>query len=66
MERNEGQATKWMTVRQCAVYLGLTERAIYNHVHRGTLPFQKLGTRVFFDALEIDSTIRSSLKKRSR
>ena len=64
MEMSEGQTTRWMTVQQCALYLGLTERAIYNHIHRDSLPYHKFGSRVFFDASEIDNTIRGLKRKK--
>ena len=57
---------KWLTVKECAVYLGLTARAVYNHIHRGTLPYQKLGARVLFDPSEIDETIRHQSKRNRR
>lgn len=57
---------KWLTVNECAVYLGLTARAVYNHIHRGTLPYQKLGARVLFDPEEIDAAIRHRSKRSRR
>lgn len=47
----------WLTVKQCAAYLGLTERAIYCLVGRGLLPTHRLGRRLYFLKTEIDSRI---------
>ena len=45
---------RWLTVKDCALYLGLTESAVYNMIHRLELPYSKLGNRVRIDRYEVD------------
>ena len=50
-------AKKWLTLRDCADYLGITNRAVYCLVHRGKLPAHRNGRRLYFLIDEIDQTI---------
>ena len=47
----------WLTPAECAAYLGISVRALYNRVHRGHLPFQKLGHSLRFRRKEIDACL---------
>ena len=51
---NKIRDKRWFTVEECAEYLGLTKRAVYNMVHRREIPFSKLGERVRFDRQSLD------------
>jgi excisionase family DNA binding protein len=65
MNSNSKSGSKvWLTVEECANYLGISKRAVYNHVHRGRLPSSKLGARLLFDAALVDIAIQSPNRKR--
>ena len=51
---------KWMTLKECCVYLGLTCRALYCLVHRGAIPYYKQGRRLYFLKEELDQRILSN------
>lgn len=53
---------EWMTVKDTAKYLGRTENAIRQLIHRGLLNRYKLGRRVYLRKSEIDANIEQSLK----
>jgi excisionase family DNA binding protein len=47
-------APRYLTVAECAVYLGRTPKAIYHLVADGSIPHMRLGRRVQFDRDRID------------
>lgn len=56
----EGTKTKLVTkrafnVKDAATYLGLTEKALYNLVYRGQIPYRRIGTKkILFLIDELD------------
>ncbi len=46
---------RFLTVRQTADYLGLTVQAVYQRVHRGTIPYVKWGKAVRFDVQKLNA-----------
>lgn len=58
----EGKANgrRWLTVNECAEYLGTTPTAIRRRLARGTIPSKKLGGRVLIDRLQLDREIARS------
>jgi excisionase family DNA binding protein len=46
---------RWLDVRGAAVYLSMTETAIYTAANRHQLPFRRLGRKLMFDAVELDA-----------
>lgn len=48
----------YLTVAECAAYLGLTPKAVYHLVERGQLPCARLGRRVLFVRRSVDATVR--------
>lgn len=51
---------RWLNTKQAAEYLGMTERALYNKVHRREIPFCRLRKRLRFDRLELDRMLTNS------
>lgn len=47
----------WMTIRECAEYMRLTERAVYHMVYRNQIPYHKLGKRLRFKKEEVDADL---------
>jgi excisionase family DNA binding protein len=45
---------RYLTIREAATYLSITERALYHRVERRTVPYIKRGHRVWFDRLALD------------
>jgi excisionase family DNA binding protein len=54
---------RWLTVKDCAEYLRLTESAVYNMIHRQELPYSKLGNRVRIDRHEVDQQMLRTRKE---
>lgn len=50
----------WLNVREAAVYLGRSVRAIYNLVHKGGLPSYKFGGRLLFNKDDLDKHIEAT------
>lgn len=48
---------KWLNVDQAAAYLGLSKRAVYDRVYRGTLPSHRLGRLLRFNQDELDQLL---------
>ena len=46
--------TRWLTVKEAAVYLRRTEGAVRHLVNRREVPFVKKPRRVFFDRKALD------------
>jgi excisionase family DNA binding protein len=49
---------RYLTIRDAATYLSLTERALYHRIDRRTVPFIKRGRRVWFDRVALDRWMR--------
>ena len=49
---------RYLDVSAAAVYLSLSEKAIYHRVARRTIPFIKRGKRVLFDCQALDRWMR--------
>ena len=58
--QNETPSTtqRYLTIRDAAGYLSLTERALYHRVERRTVPYIKRGHRVWFDRFALDRWMR--------
>jgi excisionase family DNA binding protein len=44
-----------LDVKGAALYLGMTEGAVYAAVARRQIPFRRLGRKLVFDAVELDA-----------
>lgn len=51
-------APRYLDVKSCAGYMSMTEWAVYAAVHRGQLPYRRMGRKVIFDTVELDRHIR--------
>lgn len=52
---------RYLTVRQCARYIGRTEAAVYHLVAEARIPYRRLqGRRLVFDRIAIDRWIADS------
>ena len=49
-----GQVPRYLDVRGAALYLSLSERALYHRKARRTIPFIKQGGRLLFDRQALD------------
>ena len=56
----------WITVKQCALYLSKSERAIRGLLRRGIIPTQRLGKTIYIDRLVLDEQIRNTGGTRRR
>lgn len=52
----------WLTVREAAIYLSVTEQAIYSLLHKGVLTKHKIGTSVRIRREEIDAILFSNVE----
>jgi excisionase family DNA binding protein len=50
---------KWMTVRQVAKYLQVSEATIYNMARAKDIPATKLGSQWRFDQSEVDAWLHA-------
>jgi excisionase family DNA binding protein len=57
---------EWLTVKQVADYLKLSEAQVYVLVKRDQLPAHRLGNLLRFDREEIDHQLKSSSASRVR
>ncbi len=48
-------ARRYLDVAGAAVYLSMTEGAVYAAVARRQIPFRRLGRKLVFDAVELDA-----------
>lgn len=46
--------TKYMTLRQCAEFLGVSTTTMYRYVKHTDIPFRMLGTRYRFNVQQIE------------
>lgn len=49
---------KWLTLAECAVYIGLTEHQMYYYTFKKLIPHYKRGNRCYFDRLEVDAWLK--------
>jgi excisionase family DNA binding protein len=56
-----GSDRRYAHISDAARYLGTTESALRNRIHRGTIPFLRDGIRIVFDLRQLD---REWAKKR--
>jgi excisionase family DNA binding protein len=52
-----------LTVEDVSKKLGITKGGVYNLTHMRQIPFFKRGGRIYFDAKELDSWIRTDRRK---
>jgi excisionase family DNA binding protein len=51
---------RFITLKDAAQYLGLSNKTLYKWVFKRTIPFCKFGAAVRFDKLELDGFIEAS------
>lgn len=51
--------SRYLDVESAATYLGMTPGALYASVARHKVPYRKVGRKLVFDRLELDSYIHS-------
>ncbi len=56
----EGRVTRYLTLRDAAAYLSLTEKALRHRVDRREVPFCRLGKSLRFDRQALDRLMRQS------
>lgn len=56
-------AARFLTAEQAAEHLGLTTQAVYQRVHRGTIPHVKWGRRVRFDIQALNKLMAEHTKE---
>ncbi len=49
-----------INIDECASYLSLTKKAIYNMINRKKIPFVKIGTSVRFDLRSLEMFIQEN------
>jgi len=52
-------ATRLMTPEDAAAYLGKTKQALYHLVNQSKIPVKRIGAKLYFDRLELDTWIES-------
>jgi excisionase family DNA binding protein len=55
-----GDARRWLTVRETATYLGVTETAVRRRIARGRIPTKRQGRSVLIDREELDRILERS------
>lgn len=48
---------RYLDVKAAALYLGMTEGAVYAAAERRQLPFRKVGRKLVFDVMKLDAYI---------
>jgi len=56
----------WLSVADCAVYLGKSEEAIRCLLKRGIIPPERLGASAYIDRRALDEQIQNSSGRRLR
>lgn len=51
--------SKWMTVKDLAVYLSISKESIYLRLEEQRIPAHKIGRQWRFDSNEIDNWVKS-------
>ena len=51
------RAKRWLTVKETAVYLGVSETATRRRIERGRIPVKHQGRRVLVDRVALDRSI---------
>ena len=55
----EASKRRWLTVRECAQYLGVSERAVRARIERKTIPVRHNGRSLLVDRIALDREIES-------
>jgi len=50
---------RWISVRECAEYLGLHLKSIYNLIYQGHIPATKIGGSIRIDRKKLDQLLES-------
>jgi len=50
---------RWISVRECAEYLGLHLKSIYNLIYQGYIPATKIGGSIRIDRKKLDQLLES-------
>jgi len=58
IEGEEGEMTQFMTVREVADYLRVSEKTIYRLLRRGSIPATKVGRQWRFNKASIDGWLQ--------
>ena len=53
--------TRLMKIKDAAIYLSMSEQALYQLVHRGRIPVVRIGRALRFDLDSLDDWIQSHL-----
>lgn len=51
------RSKRWMTVKETAAYLGVSEMAVRHRIVRGRVPFKRQGRSVLVDRVALDREI---------
>ena len=51
---------RWLTVAECATYLGITETAVRRRIARGRIPIRRQGRSVLVDRERLDLEIEEA------
>ena len=54
------RAKRWLTVKETAVYLGISEKAVYHRIEGGRISAKRQGRAVLVDRVALDRAIESS------
>lgn len=49
-----------LTLAECAMYIGVTEKQMYQYTFNKLIPYYKRGKRCYFDRLEIDAWLKAN------
>ncbi len=60
VQNPDGRVTRYLTLRDAAAYLSLTEKALRHRVDRREVPFCRLGKSLRFDRQALDRLMRQS------
>lgn len=52
----------WLTTKEASLVLGVSEKSLLNMVHRGLIPFYKLGRRNRYKLSELNELIQKTRK----
>ncbi len=60
LQNGDGREARYLTLRDAAAYLSLTEKALRHRVDRREVPFCRLGRSLRFDRQALDRLMRQS------
>lgn len=57
MEKDNGIKRRLLSIKEMAIYTGLSIHTLYHWVNQGKIPFVKVGKNIKFDIYDIDKFI---------